>query len=993
MAGDSADSCPDHEIALLVAGELPPAAAAALRRHVEGCSSCRQVLANLGRDAPSAEASTAHGATAPAILRAALEPPPGTRFDHFVVERTLGRGGMGVVLAARDETLDRVVAIKIVRPQLFRSRPHRDATARLLREARAMARISHPNVITIHAVGTVDDNVYLAMEYIEGGTLRDWADDKRGWSAITSVYVAAGRGLAAAHAAGLVHRDFKPGNVLVDRDDRVYVTDFGLVYEGDESSSDTGSSSTGGRVESSLTRTGEVLGTPRYMAPEQFKRGKVDQRTDQFSYCVSLWEALVGTPPFGIGEYADLEARVCAGEILAPPSSAQVPSRVLRALRRGMSPNASERWPNMEMLLGELEAALAARRRWRWLLVGGLALAGVLGAGYRAGAWGTATPADPCHRDESADWAGTWDEGSRASVQTLIEASEVPFVRQSWPRLAAALDAHTRQWSAARTEACRAAHVTGEVTPSIHSRRLACLEDRRREVRELVRLIRDGDPDLLLASLPAASALRPPSDCDDLDRIAAHPAPPSEDADRIEAARAAIASASLLKQAGQQEQCTKVLAPWIEGVAGVEHVATRARMHRLHASCVAAMNGERGLELLRGAYSRVVESGIAELEYETALDLAALFLDDDRENAAFWLDVADSAARRAAMEPGFRWHTYRAMAATDLVEAQAHYEEAVQRAESRARLATSHGNLGAFLAEQKRHDEAREHLLHAMEAAESHYGPDHPKTLKWRANLLVIDIMRGRYADVVEAAPAVIEAQDRAFGERTLETANTVETLGLALLRLHRTADAKRRIEEALEIRRRQLGPRHPSISAALENLARVEAEAGRKEVALTRATEAAAINREALGDGHARTLSAQTLVASVLSQSGRHAEAVSTLEAVLAATTDAPDTDPVVYDALSELGRAQFRSGQPSAAAATLLRCRNATKARRPSPRIAASNLLWLARARHRSDPKSSVEALLAEAEAVLLEVDDKGAPQLALIRCFRDDPDNPDC
>ena len=203
--------------------------------------------------------------------RGALGLARGDAVGRFIVRDELGSGGMGVVVSALDPALDRVVAIKVLRPESLDA----DARARLAREARAMAKIRHPNVITVYEADTVDDRMYIAMEYIEGGTLRDWQQARpRPWRAVVDHYILAARGLEAAHTAGLVHRDFKPENVLVGRDGRLCVTDFGLVGEHGERAS--------------------AIGTPLYMAPEQHGGEAIDARADQFSLCVALYEAMYG---------------------------------------------------------------------------------------------------------------------------------------------------------------------------------------------------------------------------------------------------------------------------------------------------------------------------------------------------------------------------------------------------------------------------------------------------------------------------------------------------------------------------------------------------------------------------------------------------------------------------------------------------------------------------------------------------------------------------
>jgi hypothetical protein len=280
---------------------------------------------------------------------------------RFKIERTLGAGGMGVVYLAEDPSLGRKVAIKLLHDERAR---HPKAQARLQREARALASLSHPHVVVVHEVGLHDDQVYLVMEHVAGVTLREWTRAHAGdWRSIVAQYRAAGEGLAAAHRAGIIHRDFKPDNVLVDEDGRPRVLDFGLAAPGAEPRSKDVSWDELGTID--MTKTGTMLGTPAYMAPEQFLRATVDARTDQFSFCVALWEALFGKRPFAGDDVVQLSSRVIAGQRRRPPSRTRVPRSIVAALCRGLCADPNERFASMSELLQALaEPPWGGRRVW-----------------------------------------------------------------------------------------------------------------------------------------------------------------------------------------------------------------------------------------------------------------------------------------------------------------------------------------------------------------------------------------------------------------------------------------------------------------------------------------------------------------------------------------------------------------------------------------------------------------------------------------------------
>jgi serine/threonine protein kinase len=294
----------DPDLALdFVEGRCTPAQVQAIERHVDRCALCRQFLSELARDsdagppvsdAPKAISASLSGTASPEerLLEQRLE--RGRAVGRYLLLDQLGSGGMGVVYSAYDPGLDRKVAVKLLR---LSQAEHKSSKARLLREAQAMARLQHPNVLAVFDAGTLGDEVFIAMELVHGSNVTAWlAQQRRSWREILQVFISAGRGLAAAHAADLVHRDFKPDNVLIGQDGRVRVTDFGLARDlgAEHSLSLTASELTPWMEESRLTRTGMLLGSPAYMSPEQFQSRNVDARSDQFSFCVAPATHLMG---------------------------------------------------------------------------------------------------------------------------------------------------------------------------------------------------------------------------------------------------------------------------------------------------------------------------------------------------------------------------------------------------------------------------------------------------------------------------------------------------------------------------------------------------------------------------------------------------------------------------------------------------------------------------------------------------------------------------
>ncbi len=372
---------------------------------------------------------------------------PGDRLGKYRLLRTLGRGGMGVVWAAHDPDLDREVALKLL---------HRGgdeaARARLQREARAMAKLKHPNVLVVHEVVSAGGRDFIAMELVDGDSLDAWLARKPPRREIVAALLAAGRGLAAAHAVGLVHRDFKPHNVLRSRDGRVLVTDFGLARGPSDDEIRASPVSRGAALEETveatpssgkLTQTGALVGTPAYMSPEQFSGAPPDPRTDQFAFCVTAWQALAGARPFSgasIDELADAVARGVAD------LDAALPRRVRAVLARGLDPDPARRWPSIDDLLAALERATSSRKRLAIVAAGGVVLTGAAFAVAFAVARDRAPSGPAGCESRERTFAGAWTPERSAALIARTGAAE----------LATQLDGERKDWLAELDNFCKA---------------------------------------------------------------------------------------------------------------------------------------------------------------------------------------------------------------------------------------------------------------------------------------------------------------------------------------------------------------------------------------------------------------------------------------------------------------------------------------------------------------------------------------------------------
>ena len=392
---------------------------------------------------------------------------PGSPVGRYIILERVGRGGMGVVFSAFDPQLDRRVAIKIL---LQGSRGIDDET-RLFREARALGRLAHPNVVVVHDVGVVGDRVFIAMEFVRGQTLRQWSAQQRSWRELVEVMLQAAEGLRAAHQAGIVHGDFKPSNVLVDEDGRTRVLDFGLARPSPESTQSD-----------SLERTdeeeAELAGTPAYMAPEQFAGGEVGPAADQYAWCVTLYELLVGSAPFEGGSWLQIAANVTSRRV---PSEGldQMPRAVARVLARGLSVDPAERYANIGELIDALRRTLTPRRWKRGLSIVGL------GVGLAAGAALALEPDERC-TGARAEASQVWNAQRRGEVFAEFERAAPDRSAADIEETMAHVDVYVDGWVDQRTETCEAAVVRKEISQERMDRQMACLDGRLASLSRLV---------------------------------------------------------------------------------------------------------------------------------------------------------------------------------------------------------------------------------------------------------------------------------------------------------------------------------------------------------------------------------------------------------------------------------------------------------------------------------------------------------------------------
>lgn len=418
------------------------------------------------------------------------------RFGRFVVLELLGSGGSGSVHRAYDPQLDRSVAVKVLHAC--------DSTARLLTEARAMAKLRHPNVVTVYDVGEADDRVWLAMEYVEGGTLRSWLDaEQRSEPDILKVFRGAGLGLAAAHAEGLVHRDFKPDNVLMHADARPVVTDFGLAVMGD---TERDTSENGEPAGSEGTTTSRLAGTPAYMSPEQFSGGAVGPASDQFSFGVALFEAVCRTRPFRGSSVHEVSRQVLEGAFEFPADSARPWLRTV--LERMLQRDPAARYPTMAAAITALDREPVLQQRKLWGAVGvAVVTAGLGGVMTR--------DAGPACNSGAEQVESSWNTERRDAVETAIASAGLEAAAATMPAVYEELDAWSMHWQRSIDDACEATHVRGAQSSERLDMRSRCFDRELSRVAALTEELATADGPALKRAYDAATNLPEPTVCDD----------------------------------------------------------------------------------------------------------------------------------------------------------------------------------------------------------------------------------------------------------------------------------------------------------------------------------------------------------------------------------------------------------------------------------------------------------------------------------------------
>lgn len=852
--------------------------------------------------------------------------------------RFLGRGAMGQVELAEDRSLGRQVALKTLAPE--RTADDR-ARARIKREAFSLAQIDHRAVVGIYDVLEDDDEITIVMEYVEGPTLRAWLATTPPTRSISQVLASAAEGIEAAHAQGIVHRDLKPDNIIV-QGKHAKVIDFGLARAGSETSERDSSAATipmatEPSTAASLTRTGAALGTPAYMAPEQFLNGSSDARTDQFAFCVTVWEAFVGRRPFAGETPAEVAENIAKGNI-ADAGDARLPRGLRSVLCKGLTAEPDQRHANM----GPIIAALDTRRRGAVLIgasVAGLAVVCGLGFAATRPSVESGLPPNPC-RDASRPLGEVWNAERGASISRQLEAQAPGFGAETARRIIAAADNWGAVWTERARASCAATRVARVQSEADHAADQRCLDAALSEF------------DAVLSGIETVQAKRVAKVQSTLERVPSarrcerrvfvdtvYGAPPSTAQVR---ARELNKSAQALVAGGRFDEGLAAAQQARQAIGASENLALDAELNltlaRAHFQLGASDLADRAyLDAANAAEAAAFDELAATIWLE--LSRVASVQRVDATQAAFYVERADAVVTRLGNPARFRAaveqrKAQNATAAGQTDEAMRHLERALELLEGEGaerirpsvsmdigRIAYARGDFAGSIAA----------FIASVEGYTAAYGPDHPTVADARHNLGSVYVAAGRQAEAVPILETALAGRKRAYGEdheKVARTLNSIATISFSqenyaealesyqqVVQMHRAARdgahvsiaeavanvarahtgledfpaANRSFAEATTMLESLVGTDHPRLADALSGWASSRSLAGEPQAAEDLYTRAVSIRRTALGASAPRTLRTEIDLAEVERTLGKERASRRRLQRVL----DTPTLDP----------------------------------------------------------------------------------------------------
>jgi tetratricopeptide (TPR) repeat protein len=856
----------------------------------------------------------------------------GTLVGRYVAIDVLGKGGMGVVYAAFDPELDRKVAVKLLQAETGVDSTSGDQ-AWLLREAQAMARLAHPNVIAVHDVGTLPgDRVFVAMELVDGPTLRAWLREKRSWREVIDVMRQAGAGLAAAHAAGLVHRDFKPDNVLVGTDGRVRVMDFGLArLRREDESGVLASRNSDLEIEirsplsEDLTIAGMVVGTPAYMAPELYKGAPADARSDQFSFGVALYEAMFRVRPYAKGAFYPIPDVPPAPR--TPPDTG-VPAKVMRVVMRAINADPAARYPTMDALLDELAIdPLIHRKR---IAIGAAAMVAAIGVG--TGGYLLShheqKKAEPCLGIDQR-LAGVWDGPIKAAVNKAYTASGQAFSSQAYAGLSKALDTYANEWTATATESCRATRIRGDQPETVLALRQDCLDQRLEELRAFTQLEQNADASLVEKGDKPVWDLEPISKCSNVAALREPGAIPPAQLPKVAEVRKLVAEAKADLLAGRpfpgllvSQKAADLALPLNNDSVSAEVMLTRG------GALLLSGQGEEGVKAMSAAVFDAVRARRDDIISGASISAAIATTDmlGKPGEAQIFIGLARASAAHLGVDHPLE---HRMLLAEGVIAAQigddptaiAAHEKALQEAEleyghDSLALWADEEALGATYTKAGAYVKALPHFERSLKMREASVGPDHPDVALLLSNLGVCY----RHAGMPDKAHAVYDRalaiREKAYGANSPMLIPTLNNYADLMKEIDPAATLPV-IQRALTMAEHSIGKNHPLYHTVATTYAETLAAGHQNKEARAAFDEVIALET----DSHSPLLpTTLTSKAQLAIEEKQYNEAVDLAQRAVAGLESAGGKEnPELWLPLSKLGIAKLALGQRDAAKETL--------------------------------------------------------------------------
>ena len=911
----------DDTLLAFVQGQVTELEATAVNDHIDSCAECRRVLAETARYYLDASLGGSDGQLQPRRSTSA-EPP------RYVVLGVLGVGASGVVYAAFDSKLDRKVALKLLRVGTVE--PGADgAAARLLQEAQTLARLAHPNVVAVHDVGTLDDRVFIAMEFVEGITLSRWlAMRPRPWREVVATFKDLSRGLAAAHAAGIVHRDFKPDNVLIGDDGRPRIVDFGLAA----------------MLADAPAATGTLVGTPAYMAPEQLRGEASGTAADQFSLCAALYEALYRESPFDGTTLAARTAAVTAGRIRPSPKPSSVPSWLRSRVVRGLGATPASRYPSMAALIQALDDhPMRARRRAAGIAAGIVAVA-LGGFAYRT----TARSREAVCTGAAREIADVW-HARRAAVSAAFSASARPFAGDQLRAVDQMLDDYTSRWAVMRTEACEATRVRGEQSDELLDLRMGCLDVRLQQVGALTNAFSHADSTVVENAVRAVHALPSISGCADATALRAPVAPPTELVrTRVNAMRDRLVQLHVERDTGRYRGLLARIAVAVaeahdlhyrpieadalvlEALVQADTGDAKAAEQGFLSALVAAEVGHQqdvAIAALTGLTFVVGYGQVRYAEGEAWSQQALAMIEGAGNDAVLHGTVLDD---RGSLR--FREGKY-AESIADHRSALALLEQSLGPDD--LAIANVLNNLGAPLEAQGKYAAALLQFERALRIYEAKLGPNHPDVAMALNNVAATQRDLGNYQAAADMLERVVANKERLYGPETPAVAATLANLGNALHDLGKFDRAMTVLERAIAIYDHVTGKDSIDAAPAMSSIANVLLDLGRPREAVDRHQHVLAIKQAKLGPNHPSVIETMIDLAEARRIAAQPAAALADYQHVLAITEDKPALERYLAYELTGIGDCELDLGAPAKATTPLARALELRHAQANDPEL----------------------------------------------------------